>query len=67
MHQFLNHNGFPQQSLVGNMYLPTAAGIKFIVPQLKAVANTGKIAHIGIPSKSFITPPVGYAPLIVLF
>ncbi|KAL3036047.1 hypothetical protein AAZX31_02G283800 [Glycine max] len=62
IHQFLNHNGFPQQPSAGNMYLPAAAGIKFPVPQFKAGANTGNTAHIGIPSGSFITPPVGYAP-----
>ncbi|KAK7276984.1 hypothetical protein RIF29_18133 [Crotalaria pallida] len=65
MHQFLGHNGFPQQPSAGNMYLPAAAaaaaaGIKFPVPQFKAGANSGNAAHIGIPSGSFITPPVGY-------
>ena len=67
MDQFLKHNGFPLQSSTGNMYLPAGAGIKFPVPQLKAAANTVKTTHIGIPSKSFITPSVGYALLIVLF
>ncbi|KAK7371899.1 hypothetical protein VNO80_05266 [Phaseolus coccineus] len=62
IHQFLSHNGFPQQPSAGNMYLPAAAGIKFPLPQYKAGANTGNAAHIGIPSGSFITPPVGYAP-----
>ncbi|KAG4961816.1 hypothetical protein GLYMA_14G012200v4 [Glycine max] len=62
IHQFLNHNGFPQQPSAGSMYLPAAAGIKFPLPQFKAGANTGNAAHIGIPSGSFITPPVGYAP-----
>ncbi|XP_014504993.1 GBF-interacting protein 1-like [Vigna radiata var. radiata] len=62
IHQFLSHNGFPQQPSAGNMYLPTAAGIKFPLPQFKAGANTGNAAHIGIPSGSFIPPPVGYAP-----
>ncbi|GAU28284.1 hypothetical protein TSUD_256120 [Trifolium subterraneum] len=65
MHQFLSHNGFPQQPSAGNMYLPAAAaaaGIKFPLPQFKAGANTGNMAHIGIPSGSYITPPVGYAP-----
>ncbi|KAK7320300.1 hypothetical protein VNO77_29645 [Canavalia gladiata] len=62
IHQFLSHNGFPQQPSAGNMYLPAAAGIKFPLPQFKAGANTGNTAHIGIPSGSFITPPVGYAP-----
>ncbi|TKY57422.1 GBF-interacting protein 1-like protein [Spatholobus suberectus] len=62
IHQFLSHNGFPQQPSAGNMYLPAAAGIKFPLPQFKAGANTGNAAHIGIPSGSFITPPVGYAP-----
>ncbi|XP_061353171.1 GBF-interacting protein 1-like [Gastrolobium bilobum] len=63
MHQFLSHNGFPQQPSVGNMYLPAAAaaGIKFL-PQFKAGANAGNMAHLGIPSGPFITPPVGYAP-----
>lgn len=65
MHQFLGHNGFPQQPSAANMYhLPAAAaaGIKFPLPQFKAGANTGNTAHIGIPSGSYITPPVGYAP-----
>ncbi|MED6219796.1 hypothetical protein PIB30_039008 [Stylosanthes scabra] len=71
IHQFLSHNGFPQQPSTGNMYLPTAAaaaaaaaaaGIKFPLPQFKAGANTGNSAHIGIPSGSYINPPVGYAP-----
>ncbi|RDY08097.1 GBF-interacting protein 1 [Mucuna pruriens] len=62
IHQFLSHNGFPQQPSAGNMYLPAAAGIKFPLPQFKAGANAGNAAHIGIPSGSFITPPVGYAP-----
>ncbi|KAK7386019.1 hypothetical protein VNO78_32064 [Psophocarpus tetragonolobus] len=62
IHQFLSHNGFPQQPSAGNMYLPAAAGIKFPLPQFKAGANTGNTTHIGIPSGSFITPPVGYAP-----
>ncbi|XP_020225023.1 GBF-interacting protein 1-like [Cajanus cajan] len=62
IHQFLSHNGFPQQPSAGNMYLPAAAGIKFPLPQFKAGANTGNAAHIGIPSGSFIAPPVGYAP-----
>ena len=45
------------------MYLPpAAAGVKFHLPQFKAGANTGNTAHIGIPSGSFIPPPVGYAP-----
>ena len=46
------------------MYLPAAAaaGIKFPLPQFKAGTNTGNTAHIGIPSGSFISPPVGYAP-----
>lgn len=45
------------------MYLPAAAaGIKFPLPQFKAGANTGNMAHFGIPSGSFVTPPVGYAP-----
>ncbi|XP_045829849.1 GBF-interacting protein 1-like [Trifolium pratense] len=65
MHQFLSPNGFPQQPSTGNIYLPAAAaaaGIKFPHPQFKAGANTGNMAHIGIPSGSYITPPVGYAP-----
>ncbi|MED6218584.1 hypothetical protein PIB30_028022 [Stylosanthes scabra] len=68
IHQYLSHNGFPQQASTGNMYLPTAAaaaaaaGIKFPLPQFKAGANTGNSAHIGIPSGSYINPPVGYAP-----
>ncbi|KAI4306242.1 hypothetical protein L6164_029534 [Bauhinia variegata] len=63
IHQFLSPSGFPQQPSPGNMYLPgAAAGIKFPLPQFKAGANTGKMTHIGIPSGSFITPPVGYAP-----
>ncbi|KAL2316631.1 hypothetical protein Fmac_030507 [Flemingia macrophylla] len=62
IHQFLSHNGFPQQPSAGNMYLPAAAGIKFPLPQFKAGANTGNAAHIGIPSGSFIAPPVGYVP-----
>ncbi|XP_061337604.1 GBF-interacting protein 1-like isoform X2 [Gastrolobium bilobum] len=67
IHQFLSHNGYPQQPSAGSMYLPTAAaaaaaGIKFPLPQFKAGANTGNTAHIGIPSGSFISPPVGYAP-----
>ncbi|KAF7831258.1 GBF-interacting protein 1-like [Senna tora] len=63
MHQFLNHNGFPQQPSAGNLYLPAAPGIKFPLSQFKAGANTGNMAaHIGIPSGSFISPPVGYAP-----
>ncbi|KAL5101128.1 hypothetical protein RYX36_005455 [Vicia faba] len=65
MHQFLSHNGFPQQPSAGNMYLPaatTAAGVKLPLPQFKAGANTGNMAHIGIPSGSLMSPPVGYAP-----
>lgn len=64
IHQFLSHNGFAQQPSAGNMYLPAAAaaGIKFPLPQFKAGANAGNTAHIGIPSGSFITPPVGYPP-----
>ncbi|KAE9614730.1 hypothetical protein Lal_00036165 [Lupinus albus] len=65
MHQFLGPNAFPQQPSAGSMYLPAAAaaaaGIKFPVPQFKAGADTGNTAHIGIPSGSFITPPVEYA------
>ncbi|CAL0335068.1 unnamed protein product [Lupinus luteus] len=63
MHQFLSHNGFPPQPSVANMYLPPpAAGIKYPVPQFKAGANTGAMAHTGIPPASFIIPPAGYAP-----
>lgn len=64
MHQYLNHNGFPQQPSTGNIYVPAAAaaGVKFPVQQLKAGANTGNAAHIGISPGSFISPPVGYAP-----
>ncbi|MED6218585.1 hypothetical protein PIB30_028023 [Stylosanthes scabra] len=67
IHQFLSHNGFPQQPSAGNMYLPAAAaaaaaGIKFPLPQFKSGANTGNSAHIGIPSGSYINPPIGYAP-----
>ncbi|KAI4307839.1 hypothetical protein L6164_030976 [Bauhinia variegata] len=67
VHQFLSHSSFPQQPSAGNMYLPAAAagaaaGIKFPIPQFKAGANTGNTTHIGIPSGSFISPPVGYAP-----
>ncbi|KAJ7960965.1 GBF-interacting protein 1, putative isoform 1 [Quillaja saponaria] len=53
-HQFLSHNGFPQQPSAGNTYFPTVAtpsGLKFPF-QLKPGAN-------GAP---FISPPVGYAP-----
>ncbi|KAI4306244.1 hypothetical protein L6164_029536 [Bauhinia variegata] len=67
VHQFLSHSSFPQQPSAGNMYLPAAAagaaaGIKFPLPQFKAGTNTGNTTHIGIPSGSFISPPVGYAP-----
>ncbi|KAK7289601.1 hypothetical protein RIF29_03354 [Crotalaria pallida] len=63
IHQYLSHNGFPQQPSVGNVYLPsTATGIKFPLPQFKAGANTGAMTHIGIPPASFITPPAGYTP-----
>nr|XP_012568729.1 GBF-interacting protein 1-like isoform X3 [Cicer arietinum]XP_012568730.1 GBF-interacting protein 1-like isoform X4 [Cicer arietinum] len=65
IHQYLSHNGFPPHPSAGNMYLPAATaanGIKFPLPQFKAGANAGNMAHIGIPSGSFITPPVGYAP-----
>lgn len=62
IHQFFSLNGFPQQPSVGNMHLPAAAGIKFPLPQLKAGVNTENTAHIGFPSGSFISPPVGYAP-----
>lgn len=65
MHQFLSHNGFPPQPSAGNMYLPAAtaaSGVKFPLPQFKTGANTGNMAHIGIPSGSLMSPPVGYAP-----
>ncbi|KAK4275288.1 hypothetical protein QN277_018400 [Acacia crassicarpa] len=63
IHQYINHNGFPQQPSTGNIYVPAAApGIKFPLQQLKAGANTGNTAHIGISPGSFISPPVGYAP-----
>ncbi|KAF1890329.1 hypothetical protein Lal_00013583 [Lupinus albus] len=65
MHQFLGHNGFPQQPSAGSMYLPAAAaaaaGIKFPAPQFKGAANTGNTAHMGIPSGPFIMPPIAYA------
>ncbi|OIW02920.1 hypothetical protein TanjilG_29696 [Lupinus angustifolius] len=66
MHQFLGHNGFPQQPSAASMYLPAAAaaaaaGIKFPALQFKGEANTGNTAHTGIPSGSFIMPPIGYA------
>ncbi|KAE9591054.1 hypothetical protein Lal_00021491 [Lupinus albus] len=60
MHQFLIHNGFPPHPSAGNIYLPpSAAGIKYPLPQFKAGANN-EAAHIGIPSASFIAPPDGY-------
>lgn len=63
IHQYISHNGFPQQPSAGNMYLPAAAaGIKFPLQQFKAGANMGNTAHIGIPPGSFISPSVGYAP-----
>ncbi|XP_028771532.1 GBF-interacting protein 1-like, partial [Neltuma alba] len=63
IHQYLNHNGFPQQPSTGNIYVPAAAaGIKFPLQQLKAGANTGNTTHIGISPGSFISSPVGYSP-----
>ncbi|XP_054818609.1 GBF-interacting protein 1-like isoform X2 [Prosopis cineraria] len=63
IHQYLNHNGFPQQPSTGNIYVPAAAaGVKFPLQQLKVGSNAGNTAHIGISPGSFISPPVGYAP-----
>jgi len=67
MHQFLNHNGFLNNHQLATSIYQQLLGSNSLSPQLKATTNTIKTAHIGIPSKSFITPPVGYAPLIVLF
>ncbi|KAJ7963582.1 GBF-interacting protein 1 [Quillaja saponaria] len=58
-HQYLSHNGFPQQPSAGNMYLPTVAtagGLKFPLQQYKPGSNGG----------SFISPSVGYAPSATL-
>ena len=67
MHQYLGHNGFPQQPSTGNVYLTQAsvpaAGVKSSLPQLKPGANAGNPNHIGLPfAGSFIAPPVGYNP-----
>jgi len=68
MHQYLGHNGFPQQPSPGNVYLTpaslAAAGVKSSLPQLKPGANAGNPNHIGLPfGGSFIAPPVGYSPV----
>ncbi|XP_059443553.1 GBF-interacting protein 1-like isoform X2 [Corylus avellana] len=67
MHQYLGHNGFPQQPSTGNVYLTQAsvpaAGVKSSLPQLKPGANAGNPNHMGLPfAGSFIAPPVGYSP-----
>lgn len=67
IHQYLSHNGFPQQPSTGNVYLTpapnaSAAGVKSSLPQLKPGANAGNPAHIGIFGGSFIAPPVGHNP-----
>jgi hypothetical protein len=67
MHQYLGHNGFPQQPSTSNVYLTQAsvpaAGVKSSLPQLKPGANAGNPNHIGLPfAGSFIAPPVGYNP-----
>ncbi|XP_034925139.1 GBF-interacting protein 1 isoform X3 [Populus alba] len=52
MHQFLSHNGLPQQPSTGNAYLtaaPTAAGVKFPLPQFKPGTSAGSPAPIALP------------------
>lgn len=66
IHQYLSHNGFPQQPSTGNVYLTpapnaSATGVKSSLPQLKPGANAGNPAHIGIFGSSF-APPVGHNP-----
>ncbi|XP_065862723.1 GBF-interacting protein 1-like isoform X2 [Euphorbia lathyris] len=67
MHQFLTHNGLPQQPSAGNAYLgPTAAapGMKFPVPQYKPGTSTGNPTPIGIQSLygSYGGSPIGFNP-----
>ncbi|XP_038686359.1 GBF-interacting protein 1-like isoform X3 [Tripterygium wilfordii] len=67
MHQFLGHNGFPQQPSTGNVYLPPAAaapGVKLPLPQLKPGTGSGNPSPIGFPSiyGAYPTSPIGFNP-----
>ncbi|WCJ33132.1 hypothetical protein M5689_014510 [Euphorbia peplus] len=68
MHQFLTHNGLPQQPSPGNAYLgPTAAaqGVKFPVPQYKPGTSTGNPTPIGLQSLYGSyggSPPIAFNP-----
>ncbi|XP_015577034.1 GBF-interacting protein 1 isoform X1 [Ricinus communis] len=67
MHQFLTHNGLPQQPATGNPYLTPAApvpGVKFPLPQFKPGTSTGNSTPIGIQTLygSFGSSPNGFNP-----
>ncbi|CAK7324477.1 unnamed protein product [Dovyalis caffra] len=67
MHQFLSHNGLPQQPSTGNAYLtpaPTAAGVKFPLPQFKPGTSAGNPTPIALPTLygSYGSSPMDFNP-----
>lgn len=68
IHQYLGNGAFPQQPQAGGVYpAPPAAaatGVKYSLPQYKAVTNTGNSNHMGMASGygPYGSSPAGYNP-----
>ncbi|KAB5521247.1 hypothetical protein DKX38_025566 [Salix brachista] len=67
MHQFLSHNGLPQQPSTGNAYFtaaPTAAGVKLPLPQFKPGTSAGSPTPIAFPTLygSYGSSSMGFNP-----
>ncbi|KAF9666562.1 hypothetical protein SADUNF_Sadunf16G0241800 [Salix dunnii] len=67
MHQFLSHNGLPQQPPTGNAYItaaPTAAGVKLPLPQFKPGTSAGSPTPIAFPTfyGSYGSSSMGFNP-----
>ncbi|KAJ6416868.1 hypothetical protein OIU84_002702 [Salix udensis] len=69
MHQFLSHNGLPQQPSTGNAFLaptPAAAGVKFPVPppQFKSGTTARNPTPVAPPTlyRSYGSSPMGFNP-----
>ncbi|KAJ6979408.1 GBF-interacting protein 1-like isoform X2 [Populus alba x Populus x berolinensis] len=69
MHQFLSHNGLPQQPSTGNAFLlpaPAAPGVKFpfTLPQFKPRTTAGNSTPVALPTLygSYGSSPMGFNP-----
>jgi len=69
MHQFLSHNGLPQQPSTGNAFLtsaPAAAGVKFPLPlpQFKPGTTARNPTPVALPTLygSYGSSPMGFNP-----